>query len=116
MLKYWVAVAAEKLSGGGRWVNEVHEKGKHFKIIDPKELPDDKLVFIVCAVGGGISEEMKRKFAPLLEKLTTAEKVYKLILVAKEELANFLGEDAYAHIPSEIGGREYYYPDVRCCT
>lgn len=111
-------VGAEILGCGGggdiEWgrqmVNEVYEKGKQFRIIDPKELPDDKLVFIVGAVGGGVSEEIKKRFAPFLEKLTVAEKVYKPILVAKEELANFLGEDAYAYIPSEIGAGNTIVP------
>lgn len=92
-----------EIEWGRQMIDEVHEKGKHFKIIDPKELPDDKFVFIVGTVGGGVSEEIKKKFAAFLEKLTMAEKVYKPILVAKEELAKFLGEDAYAYIPSEIG-------------
>ena len=89
--------------GGGpvEWaremINEVFDKGKKFRMIDPQELPDDSLVVITGRVGGGVPEEIKQKVAKL-------KRIYdKPELVAVKELAEYIGERPYAFLASEIG-------------
>jgi DUF917 family protein len=98
-------IGAEMLGCGGggppEWVagmiSNVLEQGKQFLLIDPEEMPDDKLVVIVGRVGGGISEEMEKKVTKLKRIYDNPE------FIAVEELSKFLGEKPYAFLPSEIG-------------
>lgn len=98
-------IGAEILGCGGggppewviRMISDIQKKKKRFLLVDPKEVPDDKLVVIVGRVGGGISEEIEKKVAKL-------KRVYdKPEFIAVEELSKFLGEKPYAFLPSEIG-------------
>ncbi|MGB9615549.1 MAG: DUF917 domain-containing protein [Fervidobacterium sp.] len=89
--------------GGGppewaiRMISNVVKQGKRFRLIDPEEVPDEKLVVIVGRVGGGVPEEIERKVAKLKKIYDNPE------FIAVEELSKFLGEKPYAFLPSEIG-------------
>jgi DUF917 family protein len=105
-------IGAEILGCGGggppEWVSgmisNVLKQGKQFVLIDPEEIPDDKLVVIVGRVGGGISEEMEKKVLRLKKIHENPE------FIAVEELSKFLGEKPYAFLPSEIGAGNVALP------
>jgi len=89
--------------GGGEieWVRpmieEVYSKGKQFRLISPQEIPDDEIVVITGSVGGGVSEEIKRKVARLPRIGEHPE------LLATKILAEYIGKEPYAYLASEIG-------------
>jgi DUF917 family protein len=89
--------------GGGEaeWalplVDEIYSAGKRFRIVDPLEIPPDKLVMIVGTVGGGITEDDKK----LVEHLQTIGE--KTELVAMHELADYMKAEPFALLPTEIG-------------
>jgi DUF917 family protein len=96
--------------GGGpqEWAAEmianVLKRGKRFRLIDPREAPDNGLVVIVGRVGGGVTEEIERKVAKLKRIHSNPE------LIAVEELSKFLGEKPCAFLPSEIGAGNTVIP------
>jgi DUF917 family protein len=117
-------VGAKILGAGGggetEWakpmVEEVYAKGKQFKLIGLEEVPDEEIVMIVGAVGGGVSEEDKRKVAHIPETKS------KPVLLAAKALAEHLGKEPYAFFPSEIGPENTVVPMYvaamvdRCCV
>lgn len=98
-------VGAEILGCGGggppEWgaglISHALNEGKRFCLVNPKEVPDDKLVVIVGRVGGGVPEEIEKKVAKLRKIYTNPE------FIAAKELSKYLGEEPYAFLPSEIG-------------
>jgi DUF917 family protein len=89
--------------GGGEaeWsrplIDEIYGAGKRFRIIDPSEIPANELVVIVGTVGGGVAQEDKK----MVENLRPMPE--KPELVAMRELADYLGKEPYAILPTEIG-------------
>ena len=88
--------------GGGemkaaqKMVREVRLKGKKFKLIDPKDFPNDDYVCIVGSVGGGVSEKIKKKTEALPREQNTE-------IEAVEELSRILGKEITAFLATEIG-------------
>ncbi|MCD4784840.1 MAG: DUF917 domain-containing protein [Candidatus Eremiobacteraeota bacterium] len=82
------------------------KKGKSFKLLsinDKNEDREDPLICIIGAVGGGVSDEIKRKTAPILRNMSAEDRMEKPILRAVEELAAYKGQDPGGFIPTEIG-------------
>jgi DUF917 family protein len=96
-------------------IEEVYAKKKHFGLIGLEEVPDDEIVMIVGTVGGGVSEEVKRKVANLPKMKESPE------FAAKTALAEYLGKEPFAFFPSEIGAANTLVPMYvaamvdRCC-
>jgi hypothetical protein len=85
-------------------VEEVYAKRKQFRLIGLEEVPDEEIVMIVGSVGGGVSEEDKRKVAHVPEIKE------KPVLLAAKALAEHLGKEPYAFFPSEIGPENTVVP------
>jgi DUF917 family protein len=116
-------VGAKILGAGGggetEWarpmVEEVYANNRQFRLIDLEEVPDEEIVMIVGAVGGGVSEEDKRKVAHIPEIKE------KPVLLAAKALAKHLRKEPYAFFPSEIGPENTVVPmyvaamSDRCC-
>ena len=85
-------------------IDEVYAENREFRVVDPKEVPNDSLTFIVSRVSGGVSEEILKKVAhlPRIKEQTTLE--------AAKELAKYLGEEPYAYLASEIGASNSIVP------
>jgi len=96
--------------GGGQieWVRpmieEVYAKGKQFRLVSPQEIPDNEIVVITGAVGGGVPEEVKRKVAKLPRIDEKPE------LLATKVLAEYIGKKPYAYLASEIGAGNTVVP------
>jgi len=96
--------------GGGEtsWakpmIEEVYAKNKQFKLISPDEIPNDEIVAIVGSVGGGVSEEIKRRLAGLPKIKEKPE------FVAIKTLAEYIGKEPYAYLASEIGAGNTIVP------
>jgi len=89
--------------GGGEvdWalplIDEVCDRGKEFVLCDPNEVADDELVVIVSEVGGGVSEEMKKK----VEGYSRIKE--RPVFVAFQELGRYIGKEPSAILPAELG-------------
>jgi hypothetical protein len=96
-------------------IEEVYAKKKHFRLISLEEVPDDEIVMIVGTVGGGVSEDIKRKVADIPRMKEKPE------FAAQKALAEYLGREPYAFFPSEIGAANTLVPMYtaamvdRCC-
>jgi DUF917 family protein len=110
------------VGGGGEieWarpmVEEVYAKKRQFRLVDVEEVPNEEIVMIIGLVGGGVSEEDKRKVAHIPEIKE------KPVLLAAKALAKHLGKEPYAFLPSEIGSGNTVVPmyvaamSDRCCV
>ena len=85
-------------------IEEVYAKKKHFGLIGLDEVPDDEIVMIVGMVGGGVSEEVKRKVASLPKMKERPE------FAAKTAFAEYLGKEPFAFFPSETGRPTLWFP------
>lgn len=85
-------------------IEEVYAKKKHFDLISLEEVPNDEIVMIVGTIGGGVSEEVKRKVANLPRMKGSPE------FAATRELVEYLGKEPYAFFPSEIGAANTLVP------
>jgi len=95
-----------EIAWGRSMIEIAMKQGKTFKLLslEDKEIVDeDPLICIVGAVGGGVSDEIKKKTEPLLHELTVEERIEKPILKAVVELAIYNGQDPRGFIPTEIG-------------
>lgn len=89
--------------GGGEaeWakplIEEVYDHGKKFRLVDPRELSDSKIVVIVSRIGGGVTAEQAKKVAHLKRTVQKPEQL------AFELLGTYLGLEPYAIVPTELG-------------
>jgi len=96
--------------GGGtiEWgkplIQEVFDAGKRFQLIDPKEVPDEALIFIISRVGGGVPEEIQKRVANLQRIREKTE------VVAARELGSYLKQEPYAYLAAEIGAGNTIVP------
>jgi DUF917 family protein len=96
--------------GGGtiEWgkplIQEVFNAGKKFQLVDPKDTPDEALIFIISRVGGGVPEEIQKRVANLPRIREKAE------VVAARELGNYLKQEPYAYLAAEIGAGNTIVP------
>jgi DUF917 family protein len=105
-------IGAEVLGVGGggtveegrEMAREVHASGRRFKLVDPRELPDNALVFILAGVGGGVPDDILKR----VQRLKVAPE--KSVIVAARELSRYLGEEPYAFLASEIGAGNTLVP------
>lgn len=105
-------VAAKILGTGGggdverarSMIEEIYTKNKQFRLVNVEDIPDEEIVVIVGIVGGGVSEEALRKVADLPRIKEKPE------FAAKRALAEFIGKEPYAYLPSEIGAANTLVP------
>lgn len=74
-----------------------------FLLADPFTTSPDSLLFIVGAIGGGVSDEIRKRTTLYLEGLSSDEILKKPIIKAVEELSRYLGREPDGFIPTEIG-------------
>jgi len=79
-------------------IEESSKEKLEFKIVDAAEIPDDAIVVCPYGVGGGVSEEIRKRFSSL-PRLPRRELIHLGIEAIKKEL----GKDIYAFIPGELG-------------
>jgi DUF917 family protein len=90
--------------GGGsvesamRLLGEAMEKNLQFKLVDPAEIPDDAVVACPYGVGGGVSEEIRKRFDPL-PRLPQHE----IVSMAVEALEGQLDKRIYGFVLGELG-------------
>lgn len=89
---------------GRAMVKDAYEKGFKFRLADPNELPQDKLLCILGGVGGGVPKEIRDHVEPYSQKLkgTREERLIRL-KKASEVLSDFIGEEFCSYIASETG-------------
>jgi len=78
-------------------VQEIYRKKKTFKLIDPEEVPDSERVVIVGRMGGGITEEQRKK----VENLPRIKE--RPDFLAFRLLSKYIGQEPYAVLPIELG-------------
>jgi len=90
--------------GGGtvqsamKLLGEAEERGLKFELAEPEEIPDDAIIVCPYGVGGGVSEEIRRRFESL-PRLPQRE----IILMAVEALEKHLGKRIFGFVPGELG-------------
>ena len=90
--------------GGGsienalRLIEEGKKKKLSYKLVDPKEIPDDAIIACPYGVGGGVQEEIRRRFESL-PRLPQNE----VISLAMDTLENYLGKKIYGFVLGELG-------------
>ena len=107
-----LVVGAKILGAGGggevAWakpmIEEIYTKNKQFRLLSIEEIPEDEIVIIVGSVGGGVSEETKRRLVGLPRIRQKPE------FVARQMLAEYLGKEPYAYLASEIGAANTVVP------
>ena len=91
---------------GRRFINAIHDSGRHFTLVDPTEIPDDNYLCITAGVGGGVGEEIKEKLRQYLastEKQDLVELQTATAQRAIRELETLIGRRFFTYVPSEIG-------------
>jgi hypothetical protein len=103
-LEYFVTGSKILGCGGGgseadarEKIESIYEAGDGFEVIPLEDIPDDKLVFIVGIVGGGISEEMRQSVADL-KRIQQSP-----LILAARRLISAVDMEPYGLIASEIG-------------
>ncbi len=79
-------------------IEESSKEKLEFKIVDAAEIPDEAIVVCPYGVGGGVSEEIRKRFSSI-PRLPRKE----LIHLGIEALKKELGKEIYAFIPGELG-------------
>jgi len=92
-----------EIDWGVRLIRRAADSGKAFRLKCPDSEMGDPMLSIIGAVGGGVSEEIKLRMEPLLEKLSQDEKLERPILHAVKELCEHVGYKPDGFIPTEIG-------------
>ena len=73
-------------------------EGLEFKLVNPTEIPDKAIVVCPYGVGGGVREEIRKRFSSL-PRISTKE----IISLGIEALVEKLGGEIYAFVPGELG-------------
>jgi DUF917 family protein len=90
--------------GGGTVENamnlmkEAMERKLQFRLVDPAEIPDDAIVVCPYGVGGGVSEEIRRRFEPIPRRPQ-----HEIVSMAVDALEKQLGKRIYGFVLGEIG-------------
>lgn len=79
-------------------LEEALRENLEFKLVDAAELPDDAIVVCPYGVGGGVREEIRKRFASL-PRLPGNE----VISLGIEALKKELGKEISAFVPGELG-------------
>jgi hypothetical protein len=69
-----------------------------FKLVDPAEVPNDSIVVCPYGVGGGVREEIRKRFSAL-PRLSRRE----VVSLGVEALERELGREIYAFVAGELG-------------
>ena len=91
---------------GRQLIDAIYDAGKHFTLIDPQEIPDDKHFCIIAQVGGGVGREVMEKLKPYLAapaKRDHVEILTSTVQRAVGELETLMGVQFFTYVPSEIG-------------
>ena len=127
-----IAPSTERLD---RAVSRVYDQGLECRLIDPRDVPDDALVFMSAGVGGGVSREVKQKyllfpsyedlfvkgFDPsgwIEDQIREMDRLYPLPSwaemptrgwgqAAEKRLIEIVGEEPFAYLLGEIGPLGY---------
>jgi hypothetical protein len=90
--------------GGGsienalKLLKEAGERKATFKLEDPSKIPDDEIVACPYGVGGGVQEEIRRRFEAL-PRLPQSE----VVSMAIEAFEKHLGKRIFGFVPGELG-------------
>lgn len=104
LINFMYGAAVYGTGGGGSvrmakvLMEEALKEGLEFKLVDPAEIPDDAIVVCPYGVGGGVREEIRRRFASL-PRLSRRE----VVSLGVEALEKVLGREIYAFVPGELG-------------
>lgn len=79
-------------------LQDAMERDITFKLVDPSEIPDDAIIACPYGVGGGVREEIRKRFASL-PRLPRNE----IFLIAVREFERHLGKRVYGFVPGELG-------------
>jgi uncharacterized protein len=116
-----------EIGWGRKLLGKALDEGLDLILEEPDSAPDDHLLFIIGAVGGGVSEDERKKTGPYLSKCSPEELLEIPILKAVEELSEYLGREPQGFVPTEIGAgnmavtlyaasrRGIYVIDGDCC-
>lgn len=94
--------------GGGstEWVrimlNHVWEREKELRLVDPKVVPKDDIVFDAAGVGGGVEERVLKMIKSRLS-LPSRELYMKRAVLVEKLMTGYLREEPYALLAFEIG-------------
>lgn len=86
------------VEGALRLLDEAKERDLKFVLVDPSEIPDDEIIACPYGVGGGVQEEIRRRFESL-PRLSRGE----VVSMAVEALESYIGRRIYGFIPGELG-------------
>lgn len=86
------------IQGAMSMLEEAMEMGIPFKLVNTSEVPDDDIVACPYGVGGGVSDEIRRRFESL-PRLSRRE----VVNMAVEALEGYLGKDISGFVLGELG-------------
>jgi DUF917 family protein len=86
------------ISGAMRLLREARDMNLKFNLVHPDEVPDDAIIACPYGVGGGVQEEIRKRFSSL-PRLSQRE----VVSMAVEALEAHLGREIYGFIPGELG-------------
>ena len=104
LIDFMYGAAVYGTGGGGsiswamEYLEDASREGLEFKLVDLAEVPDDAVVACPYGVGGGVREEIRRRFSSL-PRLSNRE----VVSLGVEALERELGREVYAFIPGELG-------------
>lgn len=86
-------------------INNAMEKDLKFKLAEYEEFKEDDVFCIISGVGGGISDELKKKVEPYTNKFSQDRNArFTQLQQSIEELEIYIGRKIATCIPSETGG------------
>lgn len=96
--------------GGVEWgksmIEDAFENGYSFRLENLSEVSEEAMLCIVAGVGGGVSQEVRDRLKSYYSQFseTKSSRVLRLQRSTRE-LSDYIGEEFYAYIASETGGR-----------
>jgi DUF917 family protein len=93
--------------GGIEWAQGmlefIDEYDKKISLIDPKDVPEEKLVVGAAGVGGGVTPEVREKIEKKFGSRPTMKDFMKTSILAEKMLSGYLGENIYSYLAFELG-------------
>lgn len=86
------------IQGAMSMLEEAMKMDIPFKLVDPREVPDEDIIACPYGVGGGVSDEIRRRFESL-PRLSRRE----VVSIAVEALEGYLGKGISGFILGELG-------------
>ena len=93
--------------GGVEWarmmLKYIWDRGKELRLIDPRDVPGDALVYGAAGVGGGVEEEILERIRRRLGGLPPRERYMERAVLVEKLMSGYLGEEPYALLAFELG-------------